>query len=221
MAAMLLCGCPRIVPVVGPPWVEDRTLALAAEELRLAVGADDVAVEAVFHFRAVDELPDPVVMTFPVAAPGGPAREFAAAWVRDDGAIVPIECRPADPGVLPAGDARETWDVLVPGDAFRRGDMVLRITYAQPVADEFSYVLLTGAYWRGPLGRLEVRVTDPLGRVSGAEVEGEPPHDVAGTTLSWTFVDVEPSAGVRLRLLHRGPDGHGDSTFHVRSTGTF
>ena len=199
-AIVLSCGCPRLVPVAGPPWVEDRTLALEAEELTLAVGEGDVVVEAVFHFRALDELPDPVVMTFPVAEPGGPARDFDAAWVRDDGTAVPLVCRPAEPGALPAGDARETWDVPVPGEAFRGNVTVLRVAYAQPVGDEFAYVLLTGAYWRGPLGRLVVRVEDPLGRVREAEVEEEPPHEVSGTTLSWTFVDVEPSSGVRLSL---------------------
>ena len=198
-AALLLCGCPRIVPVAGPPWVEDRTLALEAEELALTVGEGDVAVEAVFHFRALDELPDPVVMTFPVAAPGGPARDFGA-WMRDGGTAVPLDCRPAEPGTLPAGDARETWDVQIPAAAFRADVLTMRIRYVQPVDDEFAYVLLTGAYWRGPIGRLQVSVEDPLGCVHEAEVEEEPPHEIAGTTLSWTFLDVEPSAGVRLHL---------------------
>jgi hypothetical protein len=202
-AVLLLCGCPRIVPVAGPPWVEDRTLALEAEELTLTVDGGDVAVEAVFHFRAFDELPDPVVMTFPVAAPGGPARNFGAS-MRDGGTAVPLDCRPAEPGTLPAGDARETWDVQIPADAFRAGVLTMRIRYAQPVDDEFAYVLLTGAYWRGPIGRLQVRVEDPLGCVAEAEVEDEPPHEITGSVSSWTFLDVEPSAGVRLRLKCEG-----------------
>jgi len=61
-------------------------------------------------------------------------------------------------------------------------------------------VLRTGAYWRGPIGALRVRIADRGGRLVGARVEGREGTRAAAGVLEWTFRDLEPRDGVVVTL---------------------
>ena len=195
---VLLVACTGLAPVPRYPWVEDRGLTLAAEELTLEVGPAETAVEAVFHFRA-DDGGRARVATFPIAAPGGPAAAFEAVRIHGDGREEPLPAVRGAEGTLPAGDVVEWYSFEVPPGVGTGGDAV-RVRYRQPVGAEVRYVLRTGAYWRGPIGLLRVRLHDRGGRVAGARVEGREGASVAPGTWEWTFRDLEPRDGVVVTL---------------------
>lgn len=205
-AGALLAACSGLAPVARYPWVEDRGLALVAEELSLAVGEREVAVEAVFHFAAEDG-GRARAATFPIAAPGGPADDFAAVLVGADGRAAPLAVHRGAEGTLPAGDVVEWYSFELPAGLGADG-AALRVRYRQPVDGEARYVLKTGAYWRGPIGSLRVWVTDRGGGVLGAQVEGRDGTPAGAGTLAWTFRDVEPRDGVVVTL--RDPAAPGD-----------
>lgn len=180
------------------PYVEDHGLSLAHETLSLDVARDgSVSVSALFHFVARGALRDRV-MTFPVAGPRGPARGFAAELVGKEARPLPVA--PSEPGHLPMGDAAQTWELWVSGAELARHDGWLRVRYEQPGSGDFAYTLKSGAYWSGPIERLEVLVADPHGRIAALSVEGHR-VDVAGRArVAVELTDLEPVDGVRLEL---------------------
>lgn len=180
------------------PYVEDHGLSLVHETLSLDVERDgSVSVSALFRFVARGALRDRV-MTFPVAGPRGPARGFAAELVGEK--ALPLPVAPSEPGHLPMGDAAQTWELWVPGAELARHDGWLRVRYEQPGSGDFAYILKSGAYWSGPIERLEVLVTDPHGRIAALSVEGRR-VDVAGRArVAVELTDLEPVHGVRLEL---------------------
>lgn len=191
-------GCSGLAPVARYPWIEDRGLALVAEELFLTVAAQEMTVEAVFHFQA-DEGGRARAATFPIAAPGGPASDFEAVWVGADGRALALAVRHGAEGVLPAGDVVEWYSFELPAGLGTSAD-ALRVRYRQPVASEARYVLRTGAYWRGSIGLLRVWISDPEDRILGAWVEGREGTPTGPGILSWTFRDSEPRDGVVVTL---------------------
>jgi hypothetical protein len=191
-------GCARLGPVPRYPWIEDRSLSLDAETLRVTVRADEVEVDALFFFRA-EGTPADRVVTFPVAAPRGGALDFTATL---EGPL-PLERLPvarAAPGVLPAGEAAETWDIAIPGAALAAHGGVARVRYRQPGRGRFAYTLRTGAYWRGPIRALDVIVDDPDRRAAvtleGSRLSRAPDARAFAAHLA----DVEPRDGLLLEI---------------------
>jgi hypothetical protein len=196
---VLILGCAGPAPVVGYPWVEDGSLGLASEVLTLSVLADRVSVDVLFMFEHRADRRDRV-MCFPVAGPGGPASSFRAVLPGAGVEAEPLESSGGPACSLPAGEPVETFRILVPGEALWLHGGRLRVAYEQEAACGFSYVLSSGAYWKGPIGSLDVIVADEGHRVESALVEGEPAHAAAGTTRSWSFAQLEPRGGVELGL---------------------
>lgn len=208
LALALPCalGCADLGIVARRPWIEDRSLALDAEVLTLRVAPDSVSVDAWFQFRA-EGRPRDRTMTFPIAAPRGASDDFAATL---EGSPAPqlLASWRAQPGALPAGDASETWDTDVPGDALAAHEGALRVRYRQRGKGAFAYTLRTGAYWRGPIRTLDVVVEDPERLVERCEIEGvrierderaERAERGAGG-FRVRLVDSEPRGGVALWL---------------------
>ncbi|MBK7583989.1 MAG: hypothetical protein IPI67_27805 [Myxococcales bacterium] len=181
-----------------PPFVEDRGLGLVDETLTLTVEDDgSVRVAALFHFVASGELRDRVA-TFPIGAPRGPAREFRAELVGSG--RVPVPTARGAPGGLPMGDFVESWDIWLSGEDLARHDGWLLVRYVQTGNSDFGYVLKSGAYWRGPIGRLRVEVEDPHARLAEVILEGERIEPRGRRRLSLELRDVEPADGVILRF---------------------
>ncbi len=179
--------------------MEDRSLELAAETLTVTVGDGEVLVDALFFFRQAGPLRDRV-LTFPVAGPRGPSVGFEAVL---EGPVPsePLLVRPSAPGLLPAGDAAETFDIGLPGEALARHEGVLRVRYRQPGRGAFGYTLRTGAYWRGPIRRLDVVVEDPGRRASGVRLEGAARAPEAGGARYFVrLLDVEPREGLEMEV---------------------
>ena len=202
--ACVSAGCVGSLQAVArPPWVEDRSLALVAEHLRIDVAEREVEVDARFAFRSVGDARDRV-MTFPIASPGGRASAFRATLERTGRPPRVLRTWRASEGVLPTGDADDTYEIDVPALATTRG-VWLRVRYRQSRRCRVAYVLRTGAYWRGPIGRLDVEVVDPERRVVRAFVERRLPTQRDGRTFRWRFVNVEPHDGVLLHTCPRSP----------------
>jgi hypothetical protein len=178
------------------PYVEDRTLALEDETLVLRVAEERVSVDALFHFRAFGDARDRVA-TFPIGAPRAGAESFRVT-LEGPAAIERAEARVGAAGALPVGKAVEHWDIFLDGDALARHDGVVRVTYAQPGHGEFTYVLRTGAYWRGPIRRLDVVVEDPARRLVALVIEDRTIDALDEARHVVSLFDVEPRTGIRL-----------------------
>jgi len=203
LAALLpavLPACSSLQPVLRYPWVEDRYVSLAGESLVVTVRADDIDVDARLAFRQIDGPPLDRILTFPIPAAGASVRNFFAHAERPGFAPVQLPVSPANPGWLPAGSASQTFDVSVAAELLRGRGSVLRFHYRQTTSGLFRYTLKTGAYWAGPIARLDVLVIDPDQCVAVATVEGRRPDRAQGQTLAWTFLQVEPDQGVALEV---------------------
>lgn len=177
------------------PFIEDRGLALRHETLELDVARDGaVAVSALFQFETRGDERERV-MTFPIGSPRGGAEGFVAELVGSSRASLPAERAVA--GALPVGSAVESWDLWVGARALT--DNALRVRYTQRGSGAFGYVLKSGAYWAGPIERLEVILRDPHARVAAAFIEGRRVALAERETVV-TLVNVEPDEGVRLEL---------------------
>jgi hypothetical protein len=198
-AVLLAAACGGLAPRPGHPWLEDLSLALVREVLVMEVLDERVSVEARFRFEVHGKARDRV-MFFPVAPPGGPATGFSALLGGPDETPLALPVRPALPGALPAGRALQTFDILVPGGDLERHGGKLVVRYEQEATCGFSYILASGAYWRGPIGELVVRLVDGGSRVDSATVEGQPPHLWRDGTATWSWKGIEPRSGVVLVL---------------------
>lgn len=192
-------GCAPQVPVPRYPWFEDHSLALDAEVIRVRVKAEVVSVTARFQFRSVATVRDRV-LTFPIPPPCADAEGFGAALVGPERPAQALATWPSSLDRLPAGEARQAFDIEIPGAALEAHGGFLQVSYAQSCVDAFRFSLASSAYWLGPIGQLDVQVDDPGGRVRNARVESEPAHVVHGTSSRWTFLELEPSAGLELEL---------------------
>jgi hypothetical protein len=193
LPVLVLASCAGLVPAAGYPWIEDPWLALDREVLRIGVEEDRVLVDALFAFDGGGRASDRV-MSFPVPGPGSRVVEFEASLAGPGLVPLVLETGPSSPGLLPAGRARQSFDILVPGEELERHAGRLLVRYVQGVECGFSYVLSTGACWRGPVGSLEVIVVDGGHRVREAGVLGEPPHAVDGAGMTWS-VEIALSCG--------------------------
>ena len=199
LGALALPACAPRGPVLRYPWIEDYTLTLEHELLLVHVRSDEVLVGARFGFRSLDTQRDRV-LTFPVPPPCSDAHGFSA-WLAGPGLVpLPLATWLGSPDLLPAGEARQTYEIDLPGRELEVHQGILLVSYAQRCDRAFRYTLRTGAYWTGAIGRLDVVVDDPGGRVIGARVEGRGPGTQAGTSTLWTFVEIEPAGGLELEL---------------------
>jgi hypothetical protein len=199
LGALALAACAPRGPVLRYPWLEDYTLALEHELLLVRIQGDEVLVGARFGFRSLDTQRDRV-LTFPVPPPCSDAQGFSARLARPGLAPLPLATWLGVPDVLPAGEARQTYEIELPGRALEAYEGILLVSYAQRCDRAFRYTLRTGAYWAGAIGRLDVVVDDPGGRVIGAGVEGRGPGIRTGTSYLWSFVELEPAGGLELEL---------------------
>jgi hypothetical protein len=197
--ALGLVACAPRGPVLRYPWFEDYTLELEHELLVVRVQGDQVLVGARFGFRPLEDQRDRV-LTFPVPPPCSVAQGFSAALLGPNGASQPLPTWIGAPDVLPAGEARQTFEIALPGSELGTHGATLLVSYAQRCTDGFRYTLRTGSYWAGPIGRLDVVVDDPERRVLGTTVEGRGPGATSGTSYLWSFVGLEPASGHELRL---------------------
>jgi hypothetical protein len=202
--ALAVAACAPQGPVLRYPWFEDHTLALEHELLLVRVRDAEVLVGARFRFRPLEAQRDRT-LTFPVPPPCSDAQGFTAMLVGFARAPLVLRTWLAAPDLLPAGDARQTYEIALPGAELEAHGGSLLVTYAQRCERAFRYTLRTGAYWAGPIGRLDVAVEDPAGRLLSATVEGQRPGSVAGRTARWSFVDLEPAEGLALELGGAGP----------------
>lgn len=203
-------GCASSQPsfVARHPWIEDPTTALVGEDLIIAVHRERVDVEARFAF-AFREAPNDWVLTFPIPPPCSATDDFTASLEGDRQPSTRLVVSPSDEASsVPMGAIAQRFDIYLPGEAFaaHRGKLVVR--YSQACDDRFEYTLLSGAYWHGPIGRLEVLITDPSRRIRAAAVEKHPAHHTSANALRWTFRDLEPRGGVSLSLrsTRQSPD---------------
>jgi hypothetical protein len=186
--ALLACACTGLAPVPRPPWVEDRSLELRREQLRVELDGAGVSIEARFEFVGATSARE---LAFPIGGSTG-AEAFEALAVSAERGARPLAARLGSAGPLPSGDAMEHWDIAVPDGALGSDGTALVVRYRQRGAGPFRYILATGAYWSGPIGELVVTVTDPERRVARAFVDGIREHTHSGELLAWHFVDVEP-----------------------------
>jgi hypothetical protein len=201
-------GCAATGPELVPrhPWIEDPTMALVDEQLKIDVASGQVQVEARFTFRWRAD-PGDRVLTFPVPPPCDAPSGFVATLEGAGRAAVRLHANPSDePSSVPMGPIVERWDVHVPGDQLEDHGGVLVVRYAQRCTDAFRYTLLSGAYWAGPIGELNVRILDPDQRILSATVEKQPPHRFRTSTRAWSFRGLEPRGGVVLSLRPPSPD---------------
>ena len=198
--ALAACGCAgdfRLVPRL--PWVEHASIALEDEVLTLDVCEEEVAVEARFHFVVGASAKD-LVMTFPIAPPRGGAIGFGAWLGREE---TPLEARRAAPGTLPVGRADESWDIPIDVGALAAKGGLLVVRYRQAGRGAFAYLWRTGAYWRGPVRRLDVIVRDRAGRLASLEIDGRPvdtTRRVSDDAVVTSLFDVEPESGIKLHV---------------------
>lgn len=187
-------GCSALAPVPRHPWVEDQTLALHEQRLHVEVHEHTVIVDAQLAFRETGEARARTV-SFAVAGPRGAARQFTAELTHARGrlALAPVQ---ANASPLPQGRVADAYDIHLP-----RGprNFVLHVRYRQDGRDTFRYALLTGAYWSGPIERLNVIVRDPGLRVVEARLEGTPPRSTP-RGFEWTLHDIEPRGALELEL---------------------
>ncbi|MBX3125327.1 MAG: hypothetical protein KF718_01350 [Polyangiaceae bacterium] len=194
--ALTACTSGGFGLVPSYPYVEDRSLALVDETLTLRVREDrTVRVEALFEFVAVGS-PKSRVATFPIGGPRGTAHGFLAELAGAEPERLPVALGTG--GALPFGDPVESWDIWLDGDALARHDGRLRVTYEQRGSGRFSYVLKSGAYWCGPIARLEVVIDDPHRNLLAVIVEGERAEVRGRSRLRHVLRDVEPRSGVEL-----------------------
>jgi hypothetical protein len=192
-------GCGLQAPVLRYPWLEDESLGLERQQLAVSVDADRVGVVARFEFRRLGPLRDRGLL-FPIPPPCEDVESFSARLAGPEVAPEPLEVWPADPALLPAGQARQAFEIVLPARSLARHDGVLIVSYRQRCAAEFRYALSTGAYWRGPIAQLDVMVQDRSGRVADARVEDRPPHSSRAGRLRWLFEEVEPRGPLEVTL---------------------
>ena len=192
-------GCALQVPVPRYPWLEDHSLALDAEQLRVRIAPEAVSVTVRFQFRSVGTVRDRV-LTFPIPPPCADVVGFSAALVGPERPAQALASWPSSPDWLPAEEARQAFDIEIPGADLEAHGGRLLVSYSQPCGEAFRFSLQSGAYWQGPIGQLEVQIDDPGRRARDARVEEVPPHVARGTTLRWSFLELEPSVGIELAL---------------------
>jgi hypothetical protein len=188
LLAIPACGCTGLAPVPRPPWVEDRSLELRREELRVELDRSGVLIEARFEFVGATSARE---LGFPI---GGPARavDLEAVAMSEDRERHPLAVRLGKAGPLPSWDAVEHWDIAVPDGVLGRAGTALIVRYRHRGSGPFRYILATGAYWSGPIGELDVIVSDPEERVGCALLDGFRAHERKRERMAWHFVDFEP-----------------------------
>jgi hypothetical protein len=204
--ALALAGCASTQPelVARHPWIEDPSTALVGEDLIIRIRGPRVEVAAMFSF-AFRQAPSDRVLTFPIPPTCTPTGDFVATLEGASRTPTRLRTTPShDPSTVPMGPIGQRFDIHLPSAHFQRHDGKLVVRYSQICDQAFEYTLLSGAYWHGPIGRLEVLVADPDHRVVSGSVEKQPAHRVRADGYRWTFRDIEPRGGVVLKLRSGG-----------------
>jgi hypothetical protein len=203
-AVVATCGCGLQSPVLRYPWLEDGSLSLERQQVVVSVEPQRVVVVVRFDFRADGALRDRGLL-FPIAPPCGDVQSFSARLAGPEREPELLETLPADPGLLPEGQARQAFEIVLPGAALMQHDGVLLVRYAHRCPTEIRYPLSAGAYWHGPVARLDVLVRDSSGRVRDARLDDAPPQSVRAGRLRWAFEEIEPSGWLVVALGDGAP----------------
>ncbi|MCA9672089.1 MAG: hypothetical protein KC503_41125 [Myxococcales bacterium] len=201
---LLLGGCGQLRPRLGYPWVESALLSLEHETLDLRIERGELVVRAAMIFRAHDQR-EALEMLFPEDARDAPLRELAVRWA---GARLATNVEPAHvfDGGPPLSHVRR-WHRFVVGPLSRGETRRLIVGYRQRLpsrARRVRYLLRTGAYWRGPIRSLAIRLDDPASHTIAARFGDTPPRR-SGHRLWWSLRDVEPRSDVVLELTKETP----------------
>ncbi|MBI3204225.1 MAG: hypothetical protein HYZ29_21995 [Myxococcales bacterium] len=196
--AAALVGCSSVALLPRYPFVEDPDLELRHETLTLAVDADgSVRVAALFHFVPHAPARDRL-LTFPIGPPRQGALGFSAQLLDAEPGAVSVARGEA--GALPMGDVVESWDIWLGARGQGPSTTRLLVQYVQPGSGDFGYVLKSGAYWRGPIGKLVLVVSDPHARVAAIQIEGHRIEAADRRRVVLELVDLEPNHEVKLEL---------------------
>lgn len=202
--------------------MKDAELEMVAEEVTIrllpAEGPDGAAglraaVTCEFTFRNSSDTARDVLMGFPAqyrpeivadAVGGDPlVHEFT---VRIDGTEVPADLEPASPVAGDEGSLFASWYTF--GVTFAPGQTrsvvntyTLKNLHNSIGQAYLRYVLTTGRYWKGPIGKAVVRVE--LGEVGPHQLENLYPNtwrfSPDGRTLTWSRENFEPSYDLEIR----------------------
>ena len=210
--------------------IEKTSVAMTAEEVDITLKADAVAVRAVFHLENTGDatkldvgFPD-VVWPSNYSSNGPPKgvssrrlREFIA---RVDGDVVAHSHRYIRSSESPFAKDRRSgdedawllagwmlWDMSFEPGQKRKVEVTYRVPYQETYAPTllgartFTYVLKTGAAWKGPIGKALIAVGF-TGGITALHVRVLSPAGVLETEdgLLWEFSDLEPAEDVRIEI---------------------
>ncbi len=208
--------------------VQDEAIALDTEVLRIEQGGPTVGyyvqywdVSITYGFRNTTDRPVTVQMGFPEwceATPDNSESEACTGWtirdfkVRIDGKKGPkVTLKQAKPGKGPLADMEYGRVHTFPVSFAPRQTRTVQHTYrhassiTSPWCSNLSYILQTGALWKGPVKSLDIEVLtrssfidDPgYAREWFDGAEGRPkatsePQADGGVRYRWSMKDVEP-----------------------------
>ncbi len=209
LTALTLSGCLGELGVTpGYPWIESRRLILAGEDLQVTLAPGGAAVTALLHFVGAGRGDvAPVEAGFPEDARDPPLEQLGVSF---DGR--PLAVR-AERGGIGGGhlplDQVGRWHGFTIPSLPAGSSRTLAVRYRQRLGDRatvrcFRYLIRTGAYWRGPIGRLEVEVKLSGGlRAARARLDGRPGaggESAEGQGVRWSLREIEPREDLVIEL---------------------
>lgn len=197
----------RTIEVKDP----ENYLVMKSETVDVTIDGHVARVTATFHFEGPDHYRETLAMRlgFPEMKADRPLKNFQVQqriYVRNHPSskwtsISNFEPQPAGTGPSKSLAASwKTWPVVLQGHegAPTLEDVEVRVTYDQeltPVSGKwrYTYVLRSGAPWKNPIGKAEIKVAVK----KGALVSASPAGATTGATgLGWILQNFEPTQDV-------------------------
>jgi hypothetical protein len=188
---------------------EATMVAMTAEAVTVTLTPKEAFVSAVFDLSNTGD-DEQLVVGFPEAAPGGrPTVRLLDFRASVDGKEVRHTAHL--PGTEAGGDEALrgwiTWPMEFPAGCQRKVEVSYRVPYQTRYVPtllgdrDFTYVLVTGAAWRGSIGKalIEVQCTKGLtpDHLGDIKLEG---FERTATGLRWKLTDLEPGQDVVLSV---------------------
>lgn len=203
----VMIGGSVLADPMGPHRPRWTTVAMMSQTVEITVTPHKVAVEGTYNFHNTGKS-----LTMPVGYPRGPLEaelhDFQAALCGEalalNGKKPGNRASPSSYMFDPTYPDWKVFEVSFAEDQRR----TLSISYwVEPVklkaasGDDllyYSYILRTGAYWKGPIERATVRVK--LEGVSADDLIRIAPsgHKKEGNTLTWVFENFKPSRDIEI-----------------------
>lgn len=192
----------------------NRDVRLVSETIRVTFLKETARVSCVFIFRNEGSA-QRVVIGFPDEARGDVPAEGLIQWFRSwvNGQPVPVR-RVAVERVVDYEGTYVWWLKEVPFAAGQtvtvRNEYEIRYSVNVEGTEWFTYILATGAGWKGPIR--QATITVDLGRIPPAAVYGigppqvrpglvvSPGYQVRGRQLLWRFSNFEPTDKNNIRV---------------------